>query len=283
MPELPDLEYIVKRLRLLLPGKTIRTVEVREPIVIRMLVPGSFSEALKDQTFRDVCRRGSFLRFELSSYDLIVHLMLAGRLQFVTPGVKKAGYLCFSLALGKDEALRYSDSKKMGKVYVTGEGNYEGIPGFLKQGIDIRSKEFSHSVFAELMRKKRNHVRVFLMDQTRLSAIGNAYADEILFTAGIHPKTLCSQLNEKEVERLYESIRDTMEWGIREVETAALPTEIKVRGHMRVRGRKGEPCPQCGGTIRRVQVLGYDSFFCPGCQLATRKPVIPWDKSRLEN
>ena len=71
---------------------------------------------------------------------------------------------------------------------------------------------------------------------------------------------------------------DTMEWGIKEVETAAQPIEKKVRGHMRVRGRRGESCPQCGGTIRRVQVLGYDSFFCPGCQPAGRRQAIPWDR-----
>ena len=116
------------------------------------------------------------------------------------------------------------------------------------------------------------------MDQTALSAIGNAYADEILFEAGIHPKTTCNQLGEKDVERLYESVRKVIQWGIDEVEKAAQPIHVKVRDHMRVRNRKDQPCPRCGTTIRRVGVLGYDAFFCPRCQPATRRQFIDWNR-----
>ncbi|HET6486082.1 MAG TPA: zinc finger domain-containing protein, partial [Spirochaetia bacterium] len=118
--------------------------------------------------------------------------------------------------------------------------------------------------------------RVFVMDQTALSAIGNAYADEILFAAGIHPKTSCASLSAEERRKLYDSIRSVMAWGIEEVRKADRPIEEKVRDHMRVRNRKDQPCPVCGGTIRRAGVLGYDSFFCPTCQPAVRKQAIPW-------
>ena len=114
------------------------------------------------------------------------------------------------------------------------------------------------------------------MDQALLSAIGNAYADEILFAARIHPKTPCSSLSADQRQTLFESIRSVMAWGIAEVEKAGHPVEVKVRDHMKVRNRKDQPCPVCGTTIRRAGVLGYDSFFCPQCQAASRPQRIPW-------
>ncbi len=109
-----------------------------------------------------------------------------------------------------------------------------------------------------------------------LSAIGNAYADEILFAAGIHPKTFCYSLSAEERRKLYQSITGVIAWAVAEVRRAAQPIEVKVRDHVRVRNRKDEPCPVCGTKIRCAGVLGYDAFFCPTCQPATRKQQIPW-------
>ncbi len=118
------------------------------------------------------------------------------------------------------------------------------------------------------------------MDQSALSAIGNAYADEVLFAAGIHPKTPCTRLDAERRGRLFDAIRGVIAWGIDEVGRAGRPLEDKVRDHVKVRNRLGEPCPVCGTTIRRVGVLGYDSFFCPRCQPAEGtlggRRGIPW-------
>ncbi len=279
MPELPDLQYIVRNLAPRLVGRRIEDVTVREPIVIRMLLAnaGGFVQALPGRIFEGLARRGPFLVFSLSgACELIVHCMLAGRLQLAAVRDKALPGLCFTLRLDGNEALRYADEKKMGKVYLTEPGRYEQIPGFREQGVDILSEEFTFPRFDALIEGRRHQVRVFLMDQAALSAIGNAYADEILFSAGIHPKTSCISLSPAQRRTLYESIRSVMAWAIDEVEKAAQPIEVKVRGHVRVRNRKDEPCPVCGSTIRRVGVLGYDSFYCPGCQPATRRQAIPW-------
>ena len=103
-------------------------------------------------------------------------------------------------------------------------------------------------------------------------------ADEILFDAKIHPKTFVYKLPPQEIEQLYNSVLSVMKWGIQKVETAAQPIHVKVREHMKVRNRKGEPCPQCGTTIRREGVRGHDVFFCPTCQPATRRLFIDWKK-----
>jgi formamidopyrimidine-DNA glycosylase len=284
MPELPDLVYIEKKLRPLVVYRDIREVAVWEPIVLRMGVPGSFSDVLRGQKIKDLCRHGPFLVFALSSLEMIVHFMLAGffRLDAKHTGENQSMKRrnrehCFSLELDSGRHLHYFDSRRMGKIYVVEEGATAGIPGYDAQGVDLLSAEFTLGLFRERMRGRRHQVRVFLMDQSVLSAVGNAYADEILFAAGIHPKTRCDQLELQQVDRLYRSVVSVLRWGIEEVEAADRGIDVKMRDHLKVRNRRGEPCPACGTTIRRTGVLGFDSFFCPKCQPELRSRLVSWD------
>lgn len=282
MPELPDLVHLVKVLAPALPGRTVIRVEVREPIVLRLLVPGaSFATALEGRAFTGVERHGPFVRLALDAdLELVIHCMLTGRIQHAPTASRPLPHLCFSLDLDDGSSLRYGDEKRMGKVYLGREDDRARIPGWREQGIDILSSAFTREAFERLVAGRRDQVRVFVMDQSALSAVGNAYADEILFAAGIHPKTPCTRLDEKRRIRLYDAIREVIAWGIEEVERAGRPLEDRVRDHVRVRNRRGEPCPACGTTIRRIGVLGYDSFFCPRCQPADGtvggKRAIPW-------
>jgi formamidopyrimidine-DNA glycosylase len=116
------------------------------------------------------------------------------------------------------------------------------------------------------------------MDQASLSAIGNAYADEILFEAGIHPKAFCHALPPEKRRALYDAIVSVLAWGIDEVEKADRPLEEKARGHLRVRGRAGEKCPRCGAIIRKAGVLGFDSYFCPVCQPDLAGRGLDWNR-----
>ncbi len=142
MPELPDLEYIVRNLLPRVKGRRIAEVTLREPIVIRMLLAnaGGFADALPGRTVESLHRRGPFLVFPLSAgAELIIHCMLAGRLQICGPRDKAVPHLCFTLGLDSGEVLRYGDEKKMGKVYLTAAGSHDAIPGFREQGVDILS------------------------------------------------------------------------------------------------------------------------------------------------
>jgi formamidopyrimidine-DNA glycosylase len=285
MPELPDLVYIEKKLQPLIVDREIREVRVWEPIVLRMGVPGSFAEVLRGRRIRDLRRHGPFLVFGLPPLEMIVHFMLAGffRIEMNPAGGKysprRSGREhCFSLQLGERQNLQYFDSRKMGKIYVVESGGTQVIPGYDNQGVDLLSAKFTLKLFQERIRGRRHQVRVFLMDQSVLSALGNAYADEILFAAGVHPKTRCDQLSEEQVERLYRSVVSVLRWGIEKVEEADRGIDAKVRGHLKVRNRRGKPCPACGTTIRRTGVLGYDSFFCPECQPEMRSRLVSWDR-----
>jgi formamidopyrimidine-DNA glycosylase len=281
MPELPDLLYIKKYLKKEVERKTITAVMVKQPVVLRVAVEQPFDRAVENRSIDSIDIHGPFIRFELSgSIDLIMNLMLAGKLQHQRPKGKAEGFRCCSLSLNDDSWLNLCDEDKMAKLYVVHHGNYGSIPKYEEQGIDILSLQFTQDVFSELAhRNSRKQVRVFINDHTVLSSIGNAYADEILFDAQIHPKTFVGKLTQEQLHRLYSSIRSVMEWGIQEVEKAGKPIHIKVRDHMKVRNRKGEPCPRCGATIRREGVRGYDVFFCPTCQPASRKLFIDWSKT----
>lgn len=280
MPELPDLLYIQKYLKQNIVGRTIRSAEVKQPIVLRIAVDASFEEALKEKIIADCAVHGPFLHFPIaSSLSLVTNLMLAGKLQHQRKGGKAEGYLCFSLVLDDDSKLNFCDEQLMAKTYLVKQNDFAQIPKYMQQGVDIMGSEFTVQVLKDLAAKhSRKQVRVFINDHTILSSIGNAYADEILFDAKIHPKTFVARLTEKEIEQLYHSIISMMKWGIEKVEAAAKPIHVKVREHMKVRNKKGEPCPRCRATIRRESVRGFDVFFCPKCQPATRSLFIDWKK-----
>ena len=281
MPELPDLLYIKKYLIREIQGKTIASAEVKKPVVLRVAIDQPFERLVSDHTIDAVDTRGPFIRFELSgAVDLIMNLMVAGRLQHQRQGDKAEGHLCCSLVLQDGSRLNLCDSETMAKLYAVPHGEYASIPKYRQQGIDILSPAFTLEALTALLRlNARRQVRVLVNDQTILSAIGNAYADEILFEAQIHPKTFINKLPDEAIGRLHSSILSVMQWGIRMVEEAGQPIHVKVRGHMKVRNRKGEPCPRCGGTIRREGVRGYDVFFCPTCQPPSRKLFIDWSRA----
>lgn len=213
---------------------------------------------------------------------MVIHPMLAGRLQWALPQEKVAAACALSFeCVGPDQAkhvLHYLDDKKMGKVYLAGSGHYKPIPKFNDQGPNLLSADFSLIYFRQKIKKSRQQVRVLIMDQTVVSCIGNAYADEILFSAGLHPKTFCYQLDDDAIAKLHGCIIAVMRWGIAEVEKTNQPLEVKARAHMRVRNRKDQPCPHCGAKIRRAGVRGFDTFFCPTCQPLTRSQFIDWRK-----
>lgn len=279
MPELPDLLHIQHCLNENVVGRTIHGVLLKQPVVLRVAVDSPFAEAIMGQRVDAVHVHGPFLVFRLSrEVELVINLMLAGYLQLQRTSEKSPGHLCIAFALDDGATLNVCDEQKMAKVYLVPTGMYTAIPRFAAQGLRVFSSDFTLDAFHRLARLHgRKQVRVFINDQTILSAIGNAYADEILFEARLHPKTFVRSLQPAEIDTLFRAIKSVLEWGTKHVRAACQPMHIKVRDHLRVRNRKGEPCPRCGTTIRREGVRGYDTFFCPTCQPATRKVFINWN------
>jgi formamidopyrimidine-DNA glycosylase len=277
MPELPDLLHVQAQLRERLLGRAVSAERVREPVVLRFAVRGNLS-LLLGRSLAEVARHGHFLIFRFEGLDLAVNPMLAGRFRFAAPGEKDEASLCF--ALGFEAAgceLRYLDDKKMGKAYLVASGDYKAIPAFHSGGLDVLSPEFTRERFVSLLKHRRDQVRVFLLDKKALDSIGNAYADEILFEAGIHPKTWCRSLAHDDGVRLHDAIVRVMNEAVAEVARRGEPIEVKVRDFLKVRLK--ETCPRCGSKIRTAGVKGMDAYFCPRCQPATRPGLLDWRKT----
>ena len=227
MPELPDLLYILKSLREALLGRHVTAERVKEPVVLRYAVRGNLS-LLLGRELADLGRRSHFLAFRFEGLDLAVNPMLAGRFRLADPGQKDEASLAFALGFG-DRELRYLDDKKMGKAYLIGADDWGAIPGLQTGGVDILSPEFTRERFVSLLKHRRDQVRAFLLDKKALDSLGNAYADEVLFAAGIHPKTWCRSLSHADAVRLHEAIVTVMKEAVAEVARRGEPIDVKVR------------------------------------------------------
>jgi len=275
MPELPDLLYILSRLRERLLGRPVTSERVREPVILRFTVRGNLS-LLLGRALADAFRKSHFLVFRFEGLDLAVNPMLAGRFRLAEPGATDEGSLGFALGFG-DVELRYLDDKKMGKAYLIATEDWQAVPGMQTGGIDILSPEFTRERFVSVLKHRRDQVRVFLLDKKALDSLGNAYADEVLFEAGIHPKTFCRSLSHEDGVRLHDAIVKVMNEAVAEVARRAEPIDVKVRDFLKV--RRKETCPRCGSKLRTAGVKGMDSWFCPRCQPATRAGFVDWTRT----
>ncbi len=281
MPERPDLEYVVPRLDKELRGLTITGVRVKKPVVLRVAVPGTPQQLLVGQTFRAVTRRAHFVRFDVvgpRALEVAVSPMLAGRFALAAGKSRSPADLALAFALSDGRELRYRDDVQMGKVYVIESGAWQQVPGLATIGVDVLDATvFTRDALRALARQRRDQVKIFLMDKTALDAMGNAYADEVLWAARLHPKRMARSLSDEELDRLHDAIVTVL--GAARVIIAARqpPLDEKLRDFLKVRGRAGQPCPRCGTKIRTARVHADDAHFCPQCQPDVRgTSIVDW-------
>ena len=283
MPELPDLVHVEAGLRAALVGKRIAAARTGDPTVLRIMVTEPFPAALVGRTLNGVARRGHFMRFGLDgNLVVVVNAMLVGRYRLVPPATasnkKDPRALALALVFDGGPEMQYLDEKRMGKVYVARAADENTIPIYGQLGLDVMSPAFTREAFGALIARRRDQVRGFVMDKRALASIGNAYADEILFAAGIHPKTFCNKLAPADIDALHTAIGRVLTEAIAEIRKRDEPIEVKVRDFLKVRGRDGKPCIVCGTTIRAVRVGDGDACFCPHCQRETRKLFVNWTR-----
>ena len=280
MPELPDLVHIEAKLQEALVGHRIVGARTGDPLVLRIMTRAPFPDLLAGRIVRQVVRRGQFICIDLDDDLLIVvNLMLAGRFSLVPAGdAKLPKALALAMAMDDQRELRIVDDKRMAKVYVAPRDQVAAIPVLGKLGVEILSPQFTRERFGAIIAKRRDQVRQFLMDKQALASVGNAYADEILFAARLHPKTFCPKLTPEEIDRLYQATGQVMRDAVAEIARRDPPIETKLRDFLAVRGRDGKPCKVCGTTIRAVRVGDGDACFCPQCQPTGRKLFVDFSK-----
>lgn len=280
MPERPDLEYQVPILQRELTGLTVTGVRVRDPIVLRVAVAGTPSSLLVGCTISDIRRRAHFVVFAMGPIDVVVHPMLAGRFYLDKEKRRDRGDTTVALLLSDGRELRYGDKVRMGKFYIVERGVWDKVPGLATVGLDVLDpKVFTLDALRKLAKKRRDQVKLFLKDKSQLDSMGNAYADEVLFAAGIHPKTRTNKLSDEDLEALHKAIVNVLTHARDEIARREPALHEKIRDFLRVRNRKGEPCPVCGTKIRSVGVRGFDAYLCPDCQPDQSGGFINWRRS----
>jgi formamidopyrimidine-DNA glycosylase len=272
MPEVPDLEAIRKYFNRTISGRTVERVETYIPVPIR--VPREeFVRLLTGDTLGDVHRHGKFLIFTLASGRvLIVNPMLTGRFGVVDPKTKRHARTIFQLILDNGMELRYADQRLMGRVYLVEAGQIESVPQFAEMGPDVLSPALTEDVFRDRLRKYTGQIKSVLVNHKFVAGIGNAYSDEILWEARIHPYKKRSQMTDEEITRLYHAIRDVLLWAepiVAEKMSESLDYS-EWRDHLRVHRRGGQPCPRGGTTISEITAGQRITSFCRTCQ-----PEVP--------
>ena len=270
MPELPELEVVTDVLRRRVVGQTITGVEIRPPggsIVIRDMTGQGFAAALVNQAIVSVNRRGKFVVFRFGSGAPVLHLVinpkLTGRLQLADAAAKRLPKTQVVLTLSSGEQLRYLDQKVMGQLYLT--DRLDAVPGY--SGLGPEALDISLEDFRKRLKPFRGEIKGVLTRGEFVAGIGNAYADEILWTARIYPFRKRTQLSEDEVNRLYEGMREALLNAIEQVRILMGENiHEEQRQFMAVHMKTGEPCPRCGKPISLIGANERVTNFCRHCQ-----------------
>jgi formamidopyrimidine-DNA glycosylase len=269
MPELPELEVVRDVLIRRLGGRRIEEVRLLgkgSPIIVRDLTSRGFAAGVVGQHLGTVARRGKFLllRLEPTGLTLAVNPKLTGRFQLCPPKEKKAGpvHVVFHF-LDPTEELRYVDAKTMGQLYLTSE--LSAIPTFDEMGPD--ALEIDGPDFVQRLRSFRGEIKGILTRAAFVAGIGNAYADEILWQAKLHPFRKRTSLSRDETERLHQAMREVLFRAIDIVrEDMGDDIHLKPRDFFAVHMRRGQPCPRCGTTISEITANQRITSFCRTCQ-----------------
>jgi formamidopyrimidine-DNA glycosylase len=270
MPELPEVETVVRGLRAPLVGRTVVGMWYDWLRTIHSPDPESFAARIAGQTFHAVDRRAKYILCRLDHDLLVVHLGMTGRL-YVVPdaAVNEADrWVHFSLQLDNGTQLRFSDARKFGFVGLTPA--FEQIAPAL--GPEPLGDDFTPGVLRERLARHGKSIKALLLDQSFLAGVGNIYADEALYRARISPLRPANSLTDAEILDLYGAIRDALSAGI-EMEGASVNwyrkpdgTQGEAQHHLYAYGRDGEPCERCGGTIVKIRVAQRGTHYCPACQ-----------------
>ena len=270
MPELPEVETVVRGLRTPLIGHTVQSMWYDWGRTIHSPDPVEFAARITGQTFRAVNRRAKYILCELDTDILVVHLKMTGRLYVVDDASSHDAdrWVHFRLQLDGGKQLRFSDSRKFGKVYLTDDINH--ITG--KLGPEPLQDDFTVAALQERLAGRQKVLKALLLDQTFVAGLGNIYADEALFRAGIHPLRRSDTLTADEITRLHGTIRAALDAGI-QYEGASISWYRKPDGtpgesqkHFYAYGRDGEPCANCGHPIEKIRVSQRGTHYCPVCQ-----------------
>ena len=270
MPELPDIELYLHALRPRLLHRTITRVRVAAPFLVRTIDPPV--TALEGQAVTGLRRVGKRIVVEAGDIAAVLHLMIAGRLRWLPPGAavpKRIGLAAFDLEAGTLAVTEASTTRRASLHMARGAAGIAALdPGGLEP------LEVDRAAFVARLTAERHTLKRALTDPSLFSGIGNAYSDEILHRARLSPMRMSEALTAPELARLFAATQATLaEWrdaligGIGD----GFPDRVTAyRPGMRVHGRFGQPCPDCGTKVQRIRYASNEANYCPTCQTEGR-------------
>jgi formamidopyrimidine-DNA glycosylase len=283
MPELPELEALVRDLSPGLLGRAIVGAEVHKPKLFNA-APGLTLEDLFGRRIEHIWRRGKFTIWDLSDgLSLIVHLKLAGQMVHVgkdgtdlghgghpvpkwgTPLPHKSSHVVFCLDDGS--ILYLTDIRQFARLHLMPTDQVATFIKTQRIGVEPLTRRFTAEQLGLKLRRRTIPLKTAILDQSVIGGVGNIYADESLWRARLHPRRAANSLSDAEVKRLHRAIRAVLDYAVREgVAFVPRGKAISDRAFPYVHGRAGTPCPRCGKIIQKEWVGGRGTHFCPKCQ-----------------
>jgi formamidopyrimidine-DNA glycosylase len=274
MPELPEVETYVRELEPLLAGRQITCAHVTWTRTVAAPMASMFVDQIAGQRFAAFGRRGKYMLLQMDSGDtLIVHLRMTGKLLVVDPGtpVDKHTHVVFDL--DDERHLHFNDSRKFGRMWLVTDP--EAVLG--KLGPEPLQGEFTAAGLGAALAGRSAAIKALLLNQEIVAGVGNIYADEALFAAGIAPQRPGGEISEEELARLHQAVRQVLEEGIAargsSLGGSNLQNYVRPGGELggfqerhKVFRRTGLPCTTCGTPIERVVIAQRSTHFCPHCQ-----------------
>lgn len=280
MPELPEVETVVRDLRPQLSGRRIESVQLtRDPAIRARLVrhpsPGQFVRRLRGRTITSVERRGKYIVMPLDhdGQRLVVHLGMTGHLRVWEPEETPVKHTHFRALLDSGLELRYDDQRQFGRLLLGKPDELIGARAFpARLGPEPIHGDLTEAEFDKLIRARRRPVKSALLDQSFLAGVGNIYADEACFRAGIRPSRWTNRLTVRERRALYSAIQEVLEHSIAARGSSVINyvDAFGVRGanqeQLLVYGRRGQPCLICGTPLQGTRLAGRGTVYCRKCQ-----------------
>jgi formamidopyrimidine-DNA glycosylase len=274
MPELPEVEHVVRGLRRAVLGRRILTAELNLPRLVAAPSAATFKRKLRGARIDALNRRGKYILFELSSGDvLLVHLRMTGKFLCINQDEPLPPYPHVVFYLDDDRRLVFSDMRQFGRMRLLSLNKLPALPQIETLAPEPFSEDFSISYFLETLSKSRRSLKQLLLDQTKILGLGNIYASEALFLARISPLKSADSLSKARAVKLHQAIRDVLDEAIAAGSTLRIDLTDGESSYIgtserfwRVYERAGEPCVNCGTKIRRVVQGGRSTYYCPKCQ-----------------
>ena len=273
MPELPEVETIVKGLSELITGNVINNIIIREPKIIAFPDAKDFKKSLCGKTIKAINRRGKYILIRIEDdKTLVIHLRMTGKLLVKPHELQYDTHTHIIFELSNKMDIRFHNVRKFGRMYLIENGAYQNAGGLAKLGPEPLSNKFTLDKFKGLFKSRSANIKSLLLNQSFIAGMGNIYTDEALFIAGISHDRNADTLTDSEKEKLYRSIRKVLKNGIKYGGTSfsdylnAIGEKGDFQKELKVYQQTGEKCPECGETIEKKRVAGRGTHYCPNCQ-----------------